>query len=75
MGHIDKWDKLDEQYKATGDIEPIRRKWGSLCRELRTAGDNCIEFFNTELDERKVAQSTYDNVRQRMDDFRKKFFL
>ncbi len=71
---ISEWDKLDDQYKITGDTGPICKAWHVLCEEFSDAGEKCIEFFNADLGKRKVAQDTYDNIMHRMDDFRKKFF-
>jgi hypothetical protein len=71
---IGEWDKLNEQYKITGNTEPICRAWHVLCDDFGDAGEKCIEFFNADLSKRKVAWDRYDNIMKRMDDFRKKFF-
>jgi hypothetical protein len=71
---INEWDKLHDQYKSTGNTEPICRAWHVLCDEFGDAGEKCIDFLNADLGKRKAAQDRYEKIMQEMEKFRKKFF-
>jgi len=74
MEHLREWDKLQVEFEATGDTEPIRKESLTLCEKYRTALENYWKVNNAELEKKMPAQITLENTLRQMDEFRKRFF-